>query len=167
MNKNSNCLTVGALRQLRLGEIQTKYRKLLITMKLIVILIAISVNASLAAYSQKITFTVKDASLREVLQEIRKQSGYTFMFASAYKNEARPVSVKLQDTDIQTALTEIFKNQQFTFEIEDKTILIKKTPEKRPVSSGETAAQQRSVSGTVTDENRKQGSAVSVAMRRA
>lgn len=121
-------------------------------MKLTVILTAISINASLAAYSQKITFSVKDAPLREVLQEVRKQTGYTFMFASAFKHEARPVSVKLHDTDIHTALTEIFKNQQFTFEIEDKTILIKKTPEKKPLSSGETAAQRRAVSGTVTDE---------------
>ncbi|WP_338075369.1 SusC/RagA family TonB-linked outer membrane protein [Chitinophaga oryziterrae] len=99
-------------------------------MKLFLAILILSFNVSASVYSQKVSLSYKDASLREVLQSIRKQSGYSFLFTSSVLDVAKPVTVKLDQVDIEKTLQIIFSDQPLNYRIDDKVIVIKSRTQK-------------------------------------
>src|SRR5690606_16112356 len=59
------------------------------------------------------------------IKEIRKQTGYAFFYDSEYLQQADPISINVKKASIEETLRDVFKGQKFTWEILDKTILIK------------------------------------------
>lgn len=109
-------------------EILTK--KILLTMKLIIILIvAFSFTTSANSFSQ-VSLSVKRASLENVMQEVRKQSGYAFIFNSADLKQSKVVTAELKNATIELTLNTIFNGQPFTYEIKEGIIIVKLTEEK-------------------------------------
>ncbi len=104
--------------------------KYLIAMKLFAIILLLSLNVSARVYSQKVSLSVKNAKLTEVMKEVRKQTGYYFMFAADIMKDAKLVSVELKRISIEEALPLIFKDQPFTYELQEKGVLIK--PKSKP-----------------------------------
>ncbi|MDE3183121.1 MAG: SusC/RagA family TonB-linked outer membrane protein [Bacteroidota bacterium] len=77
------------------------------------------------SYSQTITISLKQVSLEKAFKEIRKQTGYTFVYTREQINKSNPVSINLKDAPLNQALNICFTNQPLTFIIEDKHIIIK------------------------------------------
>ena len=101
-------------------------QKILLTMKLIIILIVIfSFTASANSFSQQVSLSVKQATLEKVMQEVRKQSGYAFIFNSADLKQARSVTAELKNATIELTLNTIFDGQPFVYEIKESTIIVK------------------------------------------
>lgn len=125
--------------------------KLSLTMKLTAFLMVIaSLQISAKTFSQKITLSVKNTPLREVLQEIRKQSGYKLVYNTDLLQKSRPVSISVQDATINETLYQAMSNQPFQFEIEGNIILI------NPLSPKAEQAflirsQQQVITGKVSD----------------
>ncbi len=71
-----------------------------------------------------VTLRVKNAPLDKVFQEIKKQTGYTFMYTEAMLKEAKKVSMEVNNSSIHEALTICFTSQPFTYEIIDKTVVL-------------------------------------------
>lgn len=94
-------------------------------MKLIVLCTIISLQATAASYAQQITLNYKNAPLREVLQSIRKQSGYYFFFVSDYLDKAKPVSVSVKDVSLEETLVIVFAGQPFEYAVKGKMITIR------------------------------------------
>lgn len=95
-------------------------------MKLIAILLTVTcLQVSAEGFSQQITLSKNSASLKSVLQEIRKQSGYQLLYNTDLIQKAKPVSINVQNSGLEDALKQLFKGQNFNYEIIDKTILIK------------------------------------------
>lgn len=98
--------------------------KYLVVMKLIILLTAISLQVSATVFAQQITITAKNASLREVMQSIRKQSGYYFLFESDLLKVSKPVTVNLNQESIEKTLQTIFADQPFTYNLDGKMITL-------------------------------------------
>ncbi|MDX3916952.1 MAG: SusC/RagA family TonB-linked outer membrane protein [Pseudosphingobacterium sp.] len=128
--------------------------KYLITMKLVIILVTLlSLQANAEAWSQQVTLSVRGASLEKVMEEIRKQSGYDFMYDDELiKATAAPVTLNVQGMEIQKVLPILLENQPFDYRINDKIISL--VPKKN-TSLPKIAQRQSSISGVVTDTTGK------------
>ncbi len=100
-----------------------------LAMKLtIILMMAAFSQLSAKVISQTVNFSGKDVSLKKVFTVIKNQTGNVFFYDAALLRDAKPVTVALKNATLETALNEIFKNQPFTWVIENKTItIIKKT----------------------------------------
>ena len=77
-----------------------------------------------AAQTITISLSKKEASLKEVLGAIRKQSGYDFLFNKDQLAKAKPVTIKVQNADLKTVLDLCFRDQPFTYALENKVIVV-------------------------------------------
>ena len=126
------------------------YKSLLI-MKLIIILLTASfLQVSAASYAQKISITVKDASLKDVFKKLRKQSGYNFLYDSDVLNDAGPVNLSVKDASLEQALSACFANQPFSYVISQNTVIIRPRP--ASTSKNETALADTVIKGKVVDQ---------------
>ena len=91
----------------------------------IAIVLLVCMSASANAYSQNITLSVKNASLKNVFTEIRKQTGYEFLYTSDLLKHARPVDIEVKNANIQAVLDLCYKNQPFSYTMIGKTIVVK------------------------------------------
>lgn len=98
--------------------------KYLVIMKLIILITFFSLQASAAVFAQQIDITYTNASLREVMQAVRKQSGYYFFIESEYLKTAKPVTVNLKQASIEKTLQTIFADQPFNYQIDGKAITL-------------------------------------------
>lgn len=111
----------------------------------LILLLSALMHVNAAGYAQKITLVNNNAPLTAVLKEIRKQSGYSFVYNQKSLKSARNVSLNIKDVDINEALQLCFKGQPFTYEVLMKTVIIKDFKAENPVLA------DIRVSGTVTD----------------
>lgn len=113
----------------------------------------------LRAAAQTVTLNVKEAALQKVMSEIRSQTGYGFIFNPTELKNARPVTVSINKMPLDKALQELFKNQPFTYELKDRSIIIKG---KEDHPSQKQTGVQTSIRGVVTDSLQRPLSNVSV-----
>lgn len=93
-----------------------------------VFLLAAALQVSAAGYSQKVTLNVKDASIQKVFKEIRKQTGFLFLFNDEEVKKAGKVSVQVKDATIAETMTQILSATGFGFRIIDNTIVLDPKP---------------------------------------
>src|SRR5690606_23242607 len=85
-------------------------RKVFIIMKLTgIILLAFTLHVSATSLAQNVTISKQNGSLKEVFKELRKQTGYYFIYSDEVIKEAKPVTVHVVNENINDALKEIFK----------------------------------------------------------
>lgn len=102
--------------------------KILLTMKLTVLLLMTCLlQVSAAGFAQnKITLSQKNASLRKVLNEISRQSGFDLIFVSDALNLAKPVDIQVKAVSLEEALKLCFKNQPLVaYSIEGQSVVVK------------------------------------------
>lgn len=75
-------------------------------------------------HAQDISMSKKNAKLTEVFKEIRKQTGYDFVFPKDLLKEAKNVSIQVQNADLTEVLEICFKSQPFTYKISNKVIVV-------------------------------------------
>lgn len=101
------------------------YRQIGRIMKLTFILIMVALmNVYSNGYSQKVTLVGKHAPLEEFFSTIKKQTGYVFFYDLNLLKSAKPVTLKVVDTDLSAALELLFSDQPLAYSIENKTIVI-------------------------------------------
>ncbi|WP_206610955.1 TonB-dependent receptor [Mariniphaga sediminis] len=128
-----------------------QHRKKLIVMRntvLILLLSALQVFAT-GSYAQtkKISLAMKDATIKEVLFAIEKQSEFYFLFNSELINVTEKVNISIEEEKVENVLTQLFNKNEVEFLIKDRYIVL------TPALGREhlTTLQQRTVSGKVTD----------------
>lgn len=100
--------------------------KLLLVMKLTTLLIAIAIlQVSAATYGQKVTISVKNASLLTVFDDIKAQTGYDFMISTTILKSANKVSITVKNAELEDVLKQLFHDQPLTYEVDNKSILVK------------------------------------------
>ncbi|NOU59324.1 SusC/RagA family TonB-linked outer membrane protein [Marinifilum caeruleilacunae] len=130
-----------------------KFRRLMRVMKitwLIILLASLQISASV--YSQQTTFSVefKDASLYDLMKEIKSNSEFDFIYS-----DDEIESVKINDADfygshIEEILDECLDGTEITYTVEDKVIILMPAPPKPMIK---TPVQKYEVRGTVTDKD--------------
>lgn len=140
MYKNSTAL--------KRGQIPRAVSKLFLIMKLSFFLCLVSilqVSAS-TTFAQRISLSKNNASLVETLKDIHRQSGYSVLYNSKMLKKALPVNVDLKDAGLEEALQQCFRDQPFSYVINNTTIVVTPKPaEKKP-------AQVITITGTVKDQ---------------
>ena len=122
-------------------------------MKLSILLMFVSTFSLFAttSFSQntKVDLNIENATIKEVLLEIKKQTSVSFLYNNEELNDSKRVTLNVSNNSIEQVLGLILKNQGLAYSVENNVILIYQ-PEK-------TAAQQQSnkrvITGTVIDVN--------------
>lgn len=119
-------------------------------MRITIFLFLVSILQTLAnnTYSQvtKLSLDISATKLVDVLDEIEEQSEFYFLFNEKLINTNREVSINVKNERINEILDEIFKGTDVIYTIADRKIIL------APSYLSESELQQRSISGTVTDE---------------
>ncbi len=105
-------------------------------------------HVSASVYSQHVSLNVQKASLKKVIDEIRKQTGYSFLYDGMYSDQARPVSLKVDRAELGTVLHDVFSEQPFTYKVLDKVIYIIPKGEESLMQQFQLKGQVVDVSGT-------------------
>ncbi len=100
--------------------------KTLLAMKLAFLLTIICLQSHAAVYGQDITYSKQNASLEEFFREIRKQTGYEFLYGSAVLSKARRVDLHFDHVPVAKALEVALRGQPLAYAIINKTIVVKK-----------------------------------------
>lgn len=111
--------------------------------------------AAAQGFAQTITLSGKKTPLEQILKNIKKQSGYAFLYQDQLMQKSKPVEVALNKVALEEALSEIFKQQpSLTYEIIGNKLIAVKEKKAEP----RRAAQQQladtgsvSLRGKVTD----------------
>ena len=130
--------------------------KMFMIMKLTTILmLAICINASANGYSQNVNLKETNSSLDKVFREIRKQTGYTFVYTKALLKKANRVTVSVNNAPLEEALDACFSDQPLTYTIFNKMIVIKEKETvvlTKPETIAEAVPAAITISGKITNE---------------
>lgn len=76
------------------------------------------------AFSQKITISKKNVSIDEVFRDIRKQTGYEFIYNSDVLPQQKRVDIYVSNASIEDVLNKCFENLSVVYTISGKTIMV-------------------------------------------
>lgn len=90
-------------------------------------LLAASLQVSARGFAQdRVTITVKQASLETILELIHKQTGYSYVFSDQLIGDLPKIDLSVRDATVQQVLDKCFKDLPYGYEIIKKMIVIKK-----------------------------------------
>ncbi|QNK61034.1 SusC/RagA family TonB-linked outer membrane protein [Pedobacter sp. PAMC26386] len=102
------------------------YNQIWRTMKVtFVLLFSVLMHVSAAGLAQNINLNRKKSALPQIFTDLGKQSGYQFFYNERLLEKAKKVDVVIHNGTLAEALELCFKDQPFSYEIVDKTVVIK------------------------------------------
>ncbi len=110
-------------------------------------------------YSQQINLNADHTPFETVIKELRKQSGFDFIYSPTMLQDASDVTLKLENVEFTDALNAVFKAQPLQFVINGKTVVIQPREVKKLV------LQSQRVNGVVTDRNQVPLQGVTVGLK--
>lgn len=126
-----------------------KFRFLLIMKLAIFLTFAFATYAVAESKAQLITLSAKNMPLREVMKEVQKQQGYSFLFRGD-KIADTPIDVQVTQMELSDAMRAILNDHGLDWSVNDGIITIMAKPD-LPVVPAKSLP-QHVVTGTVTDE---------------
>ena len=109
-------------------------------MKLSIILIFLSILNVFPnnSYSQKrITFDMENVTIKQVLKEIKDQTGFKFLYTSNLIDESQKISFRAKQETTPKILDRLFENTEIDYKIIEKQIVLTK----RELQKSETKVQ--------------------------
>ncbi|WP_162846942.1 SusC/RagA family TonB-linked outer membrane protein [Mucilaginibacter gracilis] len=119
-------------------------------MKLTTLLLIVCLMQVSAKTFSQISINVKNAPLETVLETIKQQSGYVFVYDGDLLAD-KTVTVKLNNVSLNTALEECFKNLPLTFKIVKKNVAIQPKEQPSLLQKVIDKIKERTISGDVRD----------------
>ncbi|MEO6167472.1 MAG: TonB-dependent receptor [Chitinophagales bacterium] len=127
---------------------------------------------SAKGFSQEVSINEKNVPVEKVFKEIRRQTGYTFVYTESLLRKAKKVSLTINNVPVETALDSCLHNQPLSYSILNQMVVIKVKDSQAqhsaavPVSItgriiddqgeplvGATIAEKGTTNGVATDEN--------------
>ena len=103
-------------------------RNILLVMRLtILLLIASCFVVQASSYAQKVTLSVRNAGIESVCIDIKKQSGFFFLYDAAVLKKSGTVSLELKNVELEDALRQMTAGKALGYRIIDKTVIISET----------------------------------------
>ncbi len=118
-------------------------RKMRTTLLLLFIFTTSIFAGNVNSQVSKVNFSLRNASVQEVLQAIENQTDYLFVYNNDEVDLERKVNVKASDLSVDDVVSDVFANTDITYKKLGTSIVLMKNS---------TAQQSISVSGNVTDE---------------
>lgn len=130
--------------------------KIILYMKLTTLLIlAFCMQVNATGYSQNVTLSLKNVPLKTLCKEIKKQTGYNFLYADELVKQVNDLSVDCKNAPINNVLQQCFTNTSLTFSIIEKTIVIEQKKIEPQLPNTILPPPPVVIKGKVTDENGK------------
>ena len=127
------------------------FRELFSNLLPILLALFIWTNPILAQNNEElITLSLKNKTIGEALETINKRYNYTFVLRTPDIDTKRKVSIDVKQQKIENVLNNLFRGQDVSFDINNKTVRISKTVRQQDTEPTQ-AATVRSVTGQVTD----------------
>ena len=128
---------------------------MLLVMRMTFLLSMISlmqISASVYSQAKKISLNLESVTVGEIIDEIKEQSEFNFLYRSDLFDEIAPIDIKFVNTSIEDILDEVLVLNGFEYEIDDNVVIIRKEKETVPemVTKEET---KRTITGKVTEKN--------------
>lgn len=96
-------------------------------MKLTILLMTtFLMQVSAAGFAQKVTFTKKDASLKQLFTEIRTQTGYNVFWQEGKVDDELKFNAAFKNTPLAEVLDKALIPQSLTYTIVNKTVVVKR-----------------------------------------
>lgn len=111
---------------------------------------------------QSITIATKNANLTTVFKELKKQSGFDFIYTNRLIQHAKQVDIDVKNMQLSAVLEKCFAGQPFSYLIEDKTIIV--VPIAKSLTT-ENPIIQQAVKGRVVDQAGKPLSNASIKIK--
>ena len=123
--------------------------KRLLIMKMIVILIlVVGLTTSYAksdAQTTKLNLKLKSGTLKDVIEEVERQTDLSFMYDNSVFNVDRQITIDVENETVKSVVEKLISGENLKYEIVNRYIII---TEKRSLPTNQ---QQKSVSGKVND----------------
>ncbi len=133
------------------GHLYDRWRKILLIMKLTTIIIfVLFMQVSAEVYSQKndVTLSLDQVNLSQVFKEIKRQTGYTFVYNEKAVDKASDLSVNFNNATLTQVLETCLKGTRLGYRISGNVVVII-SKDKAMENQGQ---QVQSINGKVTDE---------------
>jgi len=104
-------------------------------------------SVSMKTFAQRITFTNKEATLKQILKEVESQTDFNVFYDAEELKVAKPVNARFNKETLEEVLKFSFANQPLDYTIKNKTIVVKPKKEIRKSS------RIIGITGTITDGN--------------
>ena len=128
-------------------------KKSLNIMKISVLLLFMAIfSVSAKSYSQeaRVTFDLKNVSVNDVFETIRKQTNYSFWYDIKDVNVDRIVSLKAENNTVRQVLKQLLKNENLDYRMVDNHVVLLPKGAKPFITD---VLQTRKIAGTVRDGN--------------
>lgn len=89
------------------------------------LLLATFLQVSASGLAQKVNLDHKKVPLEKLFRDIHHQTGFDFLYDKEILDTKHPVTVKVIDASVETALTKCLAGQELTFTIRDRTVFIR------------------------------------------
>lgn len=133
----------------------SRLKKLWLMMRLCILMLVFAISSLMAnvVHSQNSTLTrltlkMTNSRLADVFNSIEEQTDFYFFYHRDQLNDQQLVNIDVKEKKIGEVLDKLFQGQNITYMIDGRNILI----EVKEVNRND-SAQQKSVSGTVTDSS--------------
>lgn len=100
----------------------------------------------LSSFAQHISMQLKNVTVKQAIETIQKQNGYSFTFAASDLNTQKIITVTARNLPIEKVVEQILIGQNVSYTVQGKDIIIKKK------SNQATQQKKKStISGIITD----------------
>ena len=128
------------------------FKKTFLIMRLVLIisLVCIMQSFALDSYTQnsKISLSVKEMRLEDILMQIENETKYRFAYNKPDIDVDQVYTINIQEADIKDVLNQLFADKKINYSVVDRQIVLS-----RPEGSFAVSQQPRSISGKVTDSS--------------
>ena len=125
------------------------------------LLFCVNLSATSLAQEARMSVDVTNGDIRQVMEAIKAQSDYTFVYNAEEIDEIGNVSVRETDASARTILDACLAGTGFTYTIIDNVIVIKKAP----AAISEEPEDIKRITGRVTDKQGQPLPGVSVLLK--
>ena len=136
--------------------IRRRLKKLRLASGLLLLLLAMAINVQASSYSESVKFDLKmnKVSLKQVFQTITEQSEFKFIYNNDVVNDKQKVSVNTDGARVEEILNEILPQFNLEYRVVDKQVIVfpvegNASSEKASPSD---AQQQKTITGKVVDD---------------
>lgn len=127
------------------------WKKFFLNVRLILLLLLVlNVCAGAKSYSQvnRVSLEVKNASLEEIIRELRIQTGIPFFYSIDKVANIKHLSIRAKEKMLDEVLEQVLQNTPLTFTIVDRVVVIKDRNSETPELS---VPRPRTIKGNVRD----------------
>ncbi|MDP3431607.1 MAG: carboxypeptidase-like regulatory domain-containing protein, partial [Bacteroidota bacterium] len=138
-------------------------KRLLIMKMLVILLLVVGLTSSYAesdAQTTKVNLKLKSATVKDVIEEIERQTDLSFMYDNNVFKVDRPVSINVENATVKSVVEKLISGENLKYEMVNRYIVI--TAKNTPSAFSQ---QQKNISGKVTDSSGTSLPGVSVVVK--